>query len=203
MEEQLIIFFIAVSFTTVNGVTYTLWLLQFSSVLPLVVVLLSLSNLFVILALSAKTPNCIWSVICLICVPDWWSKRLWNAEIKRSTSSESGSVPDTEAYASGLGEGKMRGCLSAHLFDFSSCSRSARLPRILGSFALHSHVCNTLQPCYKVHVGRDSEVEEGTHPSVRVSAAERLQILVGSVVGDWAGDNVLKHMWAKTYFYSL
>lgn len=109
----------------------------------------------------------------------------------------------TEAYASGFGEGKMRGCLSAHLFDFSSCSRSARLPRILGSFTLHSHVCNTLQPCYKVHVGRDSEVEEGTHPSVRVSAAERLQILVGSVVGDWAGDNVLKHMWAKTYFYSL
>lgn len=146
---------------------------------------------------TASGQSYVWSV----CQTD--EARDWNAEIKCSTSSGSGSVPDTEAYASGLGEGKMRGCLSAHLFDFSSCSRSARLPRILGSFALHSHVCNTLQPCYKVHVGRDSEVEEGTHPSVRVSAAERLRILVGSVVGDWAGDNLLKHMWAKTYFYSL
>lgn len=45
-------------------------------------------------------------------------------------------------------------------------------------------MCNTLQPCYKVHVGRDFEVEEGTHASVRVSAAEWLQNLVGSVVGD-------------------
>lgn len=45
-------------------------------------------------------------------------------------------------------------------------------------------------------------MEEGTHPSVRVSAAEGLQVLVGSVVWDQAGDNVLKHIWAKTYFYS-